>query len=56
MLTKLVDWLVGCSYAGDPPTLPILALSILRCVVRFALVIALLYVLVHQGLDIQDAF
>lgn len=52
MLGKLIDWLIGCSYAGDPASAGVLLLSVARCVVRFALVVALLYALARLGLGL----
>lgn len=51
---RLIDWLIGCSIQDPDPTWQKVLISAFRCVVRFSLVIALLYALYHMGYGLID--
>lgn len=50
MLTRLIDWVIGCSYPEAPQSWRVMLLSITRCVVRFSLALFALWVLRQLGM------
>lgn len=55
MLTRLVEWLIGCSTTVPDPTWSQVLVSAFRCLVRFGLVIALLYAAREIGIGVSNA-